>query len=462
MKIRLLLLIGIFGLLVYSCKMPGGDSANYPTREFWAQDTIDNSYYQVTAELLYRGVYCTIWAERGSGVTASTAQAVGREYDTTIYPKMIDAFGDKYLVPLANGVTVEFNTMEQADLDGDRDGKLCILLLDIKDSYQNANDGYVEGYFADGNFSSKSQNPYSNECDMIYVDTNPGDPGSPTSNQTLAHEMQHLMNHVTSSKKRAKSIDLWINEGLSCAAEWVCFGGHSGRLANYNDNPSGLLGKGNNFFTWDNRTTESPIANLDDYSTAYLFFQWLRLQSGGTAIYKDIITSNHVDHQAVTTAANKFMPDQGYSDWAVLLKTWLAANYIQANTGPYGYRGDSALNNNITRHFAPAGQTNISLYPGEGLFSKTATAIPMPSQGTHIRYAGLSASGEVSDTLTFVNGVLLTYNVDPNIYGDTEDGTTTGLASVGMSAYGMPTGPYKICWTSMLMQNESMQVVINE
>ena len=94
MKARLLLFIGIFGLLIYSCQMPDVGGANYSTREFWAQNTRDETYYKITAELLHQGRYCTIWAERGSDVTANTARAMASEYDNTIYPKMMAVFGD--------------------------------------------------------------------------------------------------------------------------------------------------------------------------------------------------------------------------------------------------------------------------------------------------------------------------------------------------------------------------------
>jgi hypothetical protein len=472
MKTKLLLITGVFVFLLYSCPIPGelAKLANYPARKFWAQNISTNNFYQLDAERLYQGRYCNIWAEKGSGVNADTAQAIANEYDNVIYPKMMRAFGTDFNF----GQNRILNTMELADYLHDGDGKLCILLLDIQDSYQKGvNDSYVGGYFDGNNYRNYE---HSNRCDMIYVDTYPGKPGTSESNETLAHEMQHLMNFATSFVTRMNEgnvtlMNTWVNEGLSSAAEWLYSGKHpSNRLSYYNNTQSGLISRGNNFFVWGNRANENQYAILDDYSTGYLFFQWLRLQSGGTAIYRDIITSSHHNYQAVTSAANKTIPGKGYDTWGTLLKTWLAANYIRASAGPYGYIGDSELNN-IVRYSVPAGQTTIPLYPGEAVYSKTAPNAAMPSPGTNIRYASLSANGEVSDTSIYADGVLLTYNVNTNTDGRTETGITAGVPGADMSASVLSgnravqpllSGPHRICGTPILGQNDGWQVVIDE
>jgi hypothetical protein len=71
-----------------------------------------------------------------------------------------------------------------------------------------------------------------------------------------------------------------MNEGLSEAAGYLygmttANGDPSDRMATYNDYYNDAIGLGDNFYVWDNRDL------LTDYATAYMFFQWLRLQSGG-------------------------------------------------------------------------------------------------------------------------------------------------------------------------------------
>ncbi|MCL2127313.1 MAG: hypothetical protein FWH38_03580 [Treponema sp.] len=420
------------------------------TKDFWANNFQNNTSYQTQAQLMAIGYYCTVWAETGSGVSGTTASSMAAAFDNDIYPKMIAAFSLNS--GTYNGVTYA-NTMDLADAYfGDGDGKMCILLLDIKDNVATTG-SYVAGYFWAGNFYSYSD---SNKCDMIYVDTYPGQPGSLASNRTLAHEMQHLMNWTSSQINRSgASMSTWINEGLSGAAEWVYLQNHdNGRMTWFNNDTTGLIRKGNNFFVWDNRNNENVQAVLDDYATVYLFFQWLRLQSGGSSsIYKNIISSSSTGYQAVLNA----MP--AYSTWGDLLKTWLAANYINAASGPYGYMNDATLKN-VKAKTAAQGTTSLPLYPGEGVYSVTSSAGAVPGQSGNIRYAGLNtASPALSDTNVFAGGILLTYNVNTSLTGPTETGTTTGVsasiipAMQNLQTQDQLTGPFAISGAEALRQN---------
>jgi hypothetical protein len=431
-------------LLLLSC--PGGleeeGGTVLDTRTFWAQNMSTEKYYQTTADLLVEGRYCKIWVERTAQVDSVTARGIADVYDNTIYPRMIEVFSVGPILEKASGNIIAANVMEYADRLTDGDGKLTILLLDIRDAYDPSENGsYVGGYFWSGNFYSRSQLQHSNEVDMIYVDTKPGEPGKPESNVTLAHEMQHLMNFITSFLTRVDSttspstvylMDLWIDEGLSSAAEWLYLGKHvSTRYLWFNEDPQGTIARGNNFFVWGNLQGDSI---LDDYATVYLFFQWLRLRSGGGEIYKKIISSKYHDYRAVTSALS------GYAGWGTLLKTWMAANYINAPTGPYGYLDDPVLRN-VQAKSPPAGTSSLQLLPGEGVYSKTGTpgnTFPYISgSGPSIKYAGLNkdAAGTVSDTETFAGGALLTYNTNTALDGEKETGKLTGVET-GLSRSG--------------------------
>jgi hypothetical protein len=257
-------------------------------------------------------------------------------------------------------------------------------------------------------------------------------------------------------------MDIWINEGLSCAAEWVYSGNHDNDYMEwYNEDNTKLISRGNNFYVWDNRygtasTNTHPNAVLDDYATAYLFFQWLRLQSGGsTDIYKRIISSGNGDYLAVLNA----LP--GYSSWGDLLKTWLAANYFNASGGPYGSMNDPVLKN-VKAITVPLGTTSVQLYAGEGVYSVSNSAGILPNQSGNIRYAGLNKPNTtVSDADVLAGDWRLTYNV--NTYtsrfpssNPTESGSTTGFAANIVPAfYAAPlkTGPYRISRTEALRRN---------
>jgi len=438
----------------------GGGNTTYTTKKFWAQNITTETFYQIDAEKLAENSRCEVWVEKGSGVTAATASSVASAY-STVYTKMMNTFG--YTVNDKDLGKVDTMQIAHWIATGKTSGaKLTLLLLDIKDGYKpGVNDAYVGGYFYAldlmGN-DPKYPNYKSNKLDMIYLDTYPAEPGSDLSNGTLAHEMQHLMNFVSSVVFRVNNntlylTDTWVDEGLSSAAEWVYTGNHgNGRLKDYNEDYSGLLAKGNSFYMWDNHK-DNQYAILDDYSTVYLFFQYLRLQSGKpNDIYFDILSSGFSDYQAVTTAAN--INSSHKNNWPLLLRDWYAANYTNAASGLYGYKNDLVVGElTVKAPTVPAGTSSLPLFPGEGVYSKTTT---LPSDVGNIKYTALSSS---------TNGnAILTYNVNTdNKNGAAETGTIassvgisipSGSGSVQMSPKKL-TGPFKVDAGYFLRRNGS-------
>jgi hypothetical protein len=432
-------------LLLSSCDFFSGEDngQQQKSKKFWAQNIKEGSPYQLDAVQLAKGVQCNVWAEIGSNIDNQTAQKIADTYDNQIYQKMMNTFGFSGGVQYDNKI-VAYGTMGLADWLGDGDGKLCILLLDIKDNYQkDVNESYVQGYFWAGDLY---EGYGSNRCDMIYIDTNPGKPGEGESNITLAHEMQHMMSFVTGMLYREKVLDTWIDEGLSSAAEWIYSGEQSqSRISWYINNglingegnkiASGLIDKGNNFYVWGNRTDENQYANLDDYATVYLFFQWLRLH-GSRDIYKKIITSEYSDYNAV-------LDNIDYSTWASLLSEWMGANYLNKVIN-LGY-GDDPVLSLIKAPLVPRGTQKVELASGEGVYSFSASN-STPSSNGNIRYRSLYAYGHE-------DRALLTYNINTVIEGDVEEGETTGIdapaasvsvASQGRFAAAAKLGPYRI------------------
>ena len=369
-------------------------------------------YYSLEAELVYEGEKCTIWEEKGEAANPEIIQNMAITFDRTIRPRMLNALnsGEKFYDD--DGVTVVAgNPMEYASWLVNGDEKLNILLLDIRDGYSGSG-GYVAGYFSSNDFL---MNANSNKCAIIYVDINPGVPGSEQSNGTLAHEMQHLMNYAIHAAKRQYRMDTWIDEGLSTASEWIWSEKQSeSRINWYNNDLYHGIEDGNNFFMWNNWGNV-----LDDYATAYLFFQWLRLQSGGsTNIYRKIFNSPDNDYLAVTKAAFFHGIIASESSWETLIRNWLAANYINAPAGLYGYKNDQELIS--VRPFinrrAGDSATPFPLYPGEGVYTQKTE---MPAASAYIKYAGLPARGSAgvpNDTSAAGSSVLLSYNVDKKIY----------------------------------------------
>jgi hypothetical protein len=452
----------ILSFLMVSCLEAPKDDPYHGrlSRNFWAQNMDTSVFYKLDAVKLAEGKKCIIWVEKSTRVSIETAENIAREYDNNIYQKMMTVFGTTGDIYSENKI-VAHNTLELADWLGDGDGKLSILLLDIKDGYRKTGDSYVAGYFWLGNFYKID---YSNQMDMIYVDAKPSVPGSVTSNITFAHELQHLMNFATSTTIPGRinhPMDTWINEGLSSAAEYVYLAPNhaADHISFFTTDPTGTIARGNNFFVWGNHS-ENPLSILDDYATVYLFFQWLRLQSNGTGIYKDITTSLYYDYRAVTTAAAARI-DGNYNYWETLLRDWLAANYINAPSGPYGYKNDPAITNGLRVKYLIGG-TSIPLYPGEGVYSYAGGGGSLPGSGSKIKYTGLTSSG-LNGSVIPAGGALLTYNTNTSISGTTETGQLTNKtpppavsinADTAMSRSAAPvSGPYVIDAQDMLRRN---------
>ena len=456
----------------------GGGGGTPPSAVFWAQNASNEQFYQITAERLANNNLCEVWVEKGSGVTQAQATAIANEYRNKIYPKMTSAFSER--INFSDGTsyssTVELAHFIVEDFTGKKNSKLTILLLDIKDDYaEGVNETYLAGYFASRDFFTTADvqdidpNLRSNERAMLYMDTYPAlSKGMGEFYGTIAHELQHLMNFAiglllySNHLRSTPNMDIWINEGLSAAAEWVYSGEYSQqRIDWFRIDPTNLIRQGNNFFVWSNHKDEGAgiykgSEVLDDYATVYLFFQWLRLQTGNGDIYKKITFSEKADYEAVVEEMS------GYSTWPSLLEGWMKANYYKS--GSDGYGSDNKLNSEVQIKYAPGGVTSLSLYPGEGVYS-VANSYTVPTSAGNVNYLGLASGGPT--TSGSFSGALLTYNFNTtvNTYDNngnlvsgpsSESGTITGAAAPNIVTSGrflMPDslrGPYAISMGDMI------------
>jgi hypothetical protein len=462
------------------------DTSPLKEDEFYAVDFTKETFYKVSAERLYVGEKCVIWAEKkpknsDAKVSEAKAKKIAAKYDNIIRPKIVDAFSMK-------DFTVEDEAFEDETfkdildyanrLADKKNNRLTILLLDIKDGFKDpAKDPYVAGYFYSDNFYPRNEK-HSNGCDMIFVDTYPGlKLAEEQTYATFAHELQHLINFATTTLKRRRAMDTWIDEGLSSQAEHIYYTANIAagntiderifdeyikeHCRRFSEDKNGTIAKGNNFFVWGNHD-EEKAAILDEYSTVYLFFRWLYLQAKAKGLQSNIFfnieTSKSSDHKVITDVANNINPN--WTDWDKLLRSWLAANYYPENAD-YGYKDKYFYTGENKIKVKPITEKSIKLYPGEGVYSIINKSFRPSSTGTYIRYAGLSSS-KSSDIVTQTtfnpndSNVLLTYNANTNNSKSTasETGYLTGVSS-SVSSPGSrmvtedtqaetPAGPYVI------------------
>jgi hypothetical protein len=226
---------------------------------------------------------------------------------------------------------------------------------------------------------------------------------------------------------------------LASAAEYLYGGQQKDRIGWFNDDKQETIQKGNNFFIW-NGFWENDLYNpdlLSNYATVYLFFQWLRIHADNdndSGIYGDIINSEYTDYRAVTSAARQKISSafSGIGDneagWAELLGAWNAANRLRAGSASiYGYNEEIDLDFNWSYS---ADNNEVSLYPGEGVYSRILGTID-PSEGAPaIRYLGLNSSGDPVKSPPYSTTYLLTYNGSTSNGGSAETGYAADLIPV--------------------------------
>ncbi|AHC14216.1 hypothetical protein [Salinispira pacifica] len=315
-------------------------------REFNVRN-IDNSFYTIKARLKAHSESAIIYVEKGEDVDKSLIQTMLEEFDSEILPLVTEHYGPP------------------ADLD--ENGRVILLLLDIKDGYKFEGDPFIAGYF-DG--TDLIMNPNSNGGEILYIDTDPGLENLGGILSTVAHEYQHLVNfsrwNVFNDSGGYTQVETWVNEGLSLSAEELYTDGLlENRVGYYYFDPGRRYVKGNNFVTWDRDLAE-------DYSSVYLFFHWLRAHGGGRDVYSDIFSSPYSDYRAITKLiADRDGTDLGGLDvsnndaatWENALGTWLAATVLLQPSGLYGFRDFDSVNHNESNGVIVSSQGGILLAP---------------------------------------------------------------------------------------------------
>jgi hypothetical protein len=404
--------------------------------------TTDNIWYMADAEKLAENDVCIVYGDVNENISPDVAEAVAGEYLTNIYPKITGVFGDIMYMPNNNG-------------------KLFLFLLDIIDGYAGSG-GYVAGYF---DSSHMFDSPYSNKASMLFMDVYPGNPSVLVDFSTvIAHELQHLIHFsISMEQPQIPQKSLWINEGLSLAAEYL-YGGEQVSRLNYFNGKFGnvsvdtTIPYGNNFFVWDGYWEQQYGDYLADYSTAYLFFRWLGIQAGNNNIYKTIVNSEYADYRAVTEPARSI--NSNFSEWKTLLAAWMLANYYQQDTGLYGYKNQlPSLSKWVVYN---SGTSQPYFFPGEGVFSPISSDPKVPSYPAgNIHYIGLPKGtfsilpGSLLGSGPYAGNTLLTFNGNSDEYGDGEmgyvappSGTAGMLRSAGNrnnpGPLGSPPGTYPV------------------
>ncbi|WP_052356465.1 cell wall-binding repeat-containing protein [[Clostridium] dakarense] len=304
-------------------------SAVEGTKSFNVSNLKTGADYKINASLKYSGDKVDVWVHDDS-ITKEEATSIGEEFENNIYNTIRNNFGH--------------------ESDVDKNSKISILCYDIIDDFDTTN-AYTQGYFSPKDLYNVNN---SNNGEMFYIDTYPSMGTGSTKDisevyPVLAHEFQHMVNYNENVLKgNGKDMDVWMNEGLSLAAEQLYL--KEPRLNRiYYYNRARAIANGHSLLYWDyNGDT------LSNYSLSYLFMEYLRIQTNqGNSIYKEITDNTQNNYKAIESVIQKYIdPNMTFGKFMTNFRVALAIN---EPTGKYGFKGEDGFDQLIPRTYSGSG-----------------------------------------------------------------------------------------------------------
>lgn len=189
----------------------------------------------------------------------------------------------------------------------DNDFKIIILITKMKEE--------AGGYFNLADEYPRTESPYSNEREMIYLNGSYID-----LNRTkgfLAHEFQHLITFYQKEKLKNLTEETWLNEARSEYAATIC--GYDNVYSGSN-----LEKRVNEFL----RTPSDSLTEWDgetyDYGSVNLFLQYL-VSHYGENILTEMMKANAVGTASIDQALASLGFSERFSD---VFTNWTIANFV--------------------------------------------------------------------------------------------------------------------------------------
>lgn len=279
-----------------SCTQPV-DAQVGDVETFWVSDTLNDTNYEVEAELRYAGPIVLMYVDRSADVDPADIERSARAFEERIYPRNRQIFGSER----SPGV--------------DCDPRLTILNVPLQGA---------GGYFSSADAVPAEVNRFSNEREMFVIGINSYPLGTDGYESTLAHEFQHMIEW--NEQRRSPS---WFNEGMSTLAE---------DLNGYVDHFTAMLALANpdiQLTAWSGDAAQTG----EHYGTAQLFFRYIYEHYADDAGLAELIRNDAGNNvEAFVPLAQQRRPD--IERFADIVADWAVANLLNdpsIDDGRYAY-----------------------------------------------------------------------------------------------------------------------------
>ncbi len=316
-------------------------------------------------------------------LNTSQVDDLSSEFNSTIYPTMTSSFG-----PLESDV--------------DSNGKVNIVMYDIEYYVDDVEiRGYVNSDDMDDTFDPTVEG---NNGEYFYIDVTSAFLNMDKIKSSLAHEFQHVINQsVQLSNGNLNPMEVWLDEGLSMAAEHLIYGAGmvEERVTNFNTSED-IRNGDSALLVW------VPNNAIPNYALSYLFVQWVTSEYGDN-IYDDIIdqTTGTVQNVVSVTGASNF--EDLITDWAI-------DNMINTDyNGRLSTLVEVKVPTQQISQLQPGGVVYDPVNDCDGGCSTTGA-------GSNINMFSIDESGNIYDINNNTDGTMsIVFNYNPTEDGPAED-----------------------------------------
>ncbi len=258
---------------------------------FWLIDLPSLEVYSSAFTLRFVSPHAYWYFEEGQSVKQEDIERSAASFEEEVYPRVTAAFGTEWKPGI------------------DNDPHLNIVNAALRG---------VGGYFSSSDEYPVAVYDYSNQREMIYINSQAIIPGTTGYLEVLAHELQHAVHWNLDASE-----DTWVNEGLSELASTIAGFDPESIYLFLRSKPTSLV-------HWP----LFPFGSGSNYGAASLFMHYLSEHYGDRNNMRALLAEPKDGVAGITAYLESMGHDARFED---VFRDWAAANLLDDREGPYTY-----------------------------------------------------------------------------------------------------------------------------